>query len=335
MNSNDKGPKDKQKIIPFPFLKDRLMELGLEHLHHHRYAEAVNLLRQANEMDPSNQEISTAYLLALYENGDFEEAKELCLKLLHQGIGDYFEINDVYIMILIQMGDHHAVVHTIKALIDEKEVPFDKLDHYEKLLQFSQTRMDNPFESRKRVDHEPLFSSNDMKENMFKIAQLANQNIYPYIDELLEHLQNEREHPFIQTMILNVLREHHFNRQVMVKKFHYDGEVTPDQIEPVFETPFYLELTNFLKEKIEHENPTLFSQMKEILDRHFFLLYPFELSPKNKELWAAALYGYVGKLYGDNIDIDKIANKFETDAESLANSIDFIERLEEISLPIL
>jgi hypothetical protein len=37
----------------------------------------------------------------------------------------------------------------------------------------------------------------------------------------------------------------------------------------------------------------------------------------------------------DNIDIDKIANKFETDAESLANSIDFIERLEEISLPIL
>ena len=35
-------------------------------------------------------------------------------------------------MILIQMGDHHAVVHTIKALIDEKEVPFDKLDHYEK-----------------------------------------------------------------------------------------------------------------------------------------------------------------------------------------------------------
>ena len=35
--------------------------------------------------------------------------------------------------------------------------------------------------------------------------------------------------------------------------------------------------------------------MKEILDRHFFLLYPFELSPKNKELWAAALYGYVGK----------------------------------------
>src|SRR5699024_5626992 len=126
-----------KKIITFPGLEKRLLQLGLECLEQHQFAEATDYLRQAREISPNNPEIEMTYLLALYENGDYRLAKKQCETLLTLGIGDYFEVTDLYLMILIQLKEHRQVKETIEMLIEENEIPIEKYDHYQHLLQFS------------------------------------------------------------------------------------------------------------------------------------------------------------------------------------------------------
>lgn len=336
MKNNDKGSKD-GKIISFPGLKDRLLAFGLEHLDHHRFEDAANLLGQAYELDPENQEIGTAFLLALYESGNYEKAKDICRDLLHEGIGNYFEIIDVYLMILIQLRNHEEVIHTINVLMEEDEVPFEKMEHYKKLYQFSQNRLNNDTQlyDKQIGIQEAFFTTDNINENIYKIAGLANQNIYPYLNELIQYLSKKKAHPFLQTMVLNVLREHGIEKEIHIKKFHFQKNIQPLQLKPVFETSFYLELMIQMKEKMEHDNPSLFIQLKEMVDRHFFLLYPFELEPTECNLWLAAYLCMGKELYGEFLDLETIANEYDLAISSLVNAIKFIKNLEEISLPNL
>ena len=92
------------------------------------------MLQRANELDPDNPQIVTALLVATYEDGHYHEAKMLAEELLYQGIGDYYEILDIYLMILIQVQEHEQVIHTIETLFEEREVPPDRVDHFQTLL---------------------------------------------------------------------------------------------------------------------------------------------------------------------------------------------------------
>lgn len=337
MEKNKKENSD-QKIVLFPGVKDRLMEMGIAHLDNHQFAEAVNFLGQANEIDPENPEIGTAYLIALYESGNYEKAKEVCHYLLHQGIGNYFEIIDVYLMILIQLSNHEEIIHTITTLIDENEVPLEKIEHYKKLLQFSQNRVGT--ENQQPVlkmdePKTPLFSSEDIKENIYKLAQLSNQNIYPYMDELIKYIGKREAHPFLKTMIVNILSEHGVEKEIHLEKFNNNGTFIPVKLPSIFETSFYIVLLETLKNELENNNPTLYQQMKDIVDRHFFLLYPFELMPENPKLWSLAYQCFGQELYGETVDLEKIAIENQVNIASLVKAINFLKKLEEISLPII
>lgn len=328
-----------QNIVLFPGLKDRLLVLGLEHLDNHRYAEAADLLSQANEIDPEDPEIGISFLLALYESGNYENAKVQCNKLLYRGIGDYFEIIDVFLMILIQLSEHDEVVHTINALIEENEVPIEKKEHYEKLLLYSEKRISthiNHNQTHDEIESEhSLFSNNDITEQIMKVAQLTNKNIRPFISELTTYLLDTSSHPFIQTMVINVLKEHGSEKEFVVKKFQYEETIIPANLNSIFETPFYTTFINDIKVKIENENPSFFEQIKSIIDRHFFLLYPFELSPVDTHLWTAAYQCLGFEFYGEDVNIEKIAKQYGVDFSTLENAMNFIHKLEEISLPIL
>ncbi|PTY80187.1 hypothetical protein B5V89_02560 [Heyndrickxia sporothermodurans] len=334
----NKNEKSDQKIVLFPGLKDRLLEMGIAHLDNHQFTEAVDFLGQANEIDPENPEIGTAYLIALYESGNYEKAKEVCHYLLHQGIGNYFEIIDVYLMILIQLSNHEEIIHTISTLLDENEVPLEKIEHYKKLLQFSQNRSESnnlQFNQQANIPENPFFLSDNIKENIYKVAQLSNQNIHPYIDELTQYVRKKSAHPFLKTMILNVLKEHGVEKEIQVEKFNNEGTFIPVQLPQIFETPFYIVLLEKLKVGLENNNPTLYQQMKDIVDRHFFLLYPFELVPEDPILWCLTYRCFGQELYGETLDLEKIAEENQVNAASLVKAITFLKKLEEISLPII
>ncbi|MED1204832.1 tetratricopeptide repeat protein [Heyndrickxia acidicola] len=328
------------KVIHFPGLKERLMAIGIERLEEKKYTDAVELLSQAKELDRDDAEVGMAYLVALYEAGDYEKAKQQGEELLHKGIGDYFEIFDIFIMILIQLGEHKAVKDTITALFEEREVPADRMEHYEKLLQFSQKRIPQKEEKKDFPNTEDLQPTSilrnlEVKEQVFRAAQLNYENIYPYMAELREFLENPHNHPFVKSMVVNVLKEHGVERPAFIRKFTFEEQVVPSELPAVFETPFYLEFIEYLRKEVEDKNPTLYQQIKIVVDRHFFILYPFEPIPMSAPVWAAAYFLFVQEMYQDGIDPEITAQQFGVDRETLEKALRWIDEIEEISLPIV
>ncbi|MEK3890554.1 tetratricopeptide repeat protein [Bacillus sp. FSL K6-3431] len=327
--------REEDNIILFPGLKHRLYEKGIERMEANDFQEAANMLRQAKALDPSNDEVCTAFLVALYESSAYEEAKLIASELLHEGIGDYYEITDIYLMILIQLNQHDQVVHTLEMLFEEKEVPKEKMEHFQTILGLSKKVLANDEQAKSiSIDYD-YFNSLDLQEQTFQLGSLADKNIHPYLDSLVLMLEDKQAHPFLQTIILNVLRENKISQEVFVRKMHYKGTFIPAELSEVGETSLFQTISNALEVKLEHDNPILFMQLDDMIKRHAFILYPFEFEKDNANLWTLAYRGLGYEMYGDNWNTEKLASEFNVRLEDLKDAMMLLTELEQISSPII
>ncbi|MCJ8007015.1 tetratricopeptide repeat protein [Lederbergia wuyishanensis] len=332
----DQGVHETGKIIPFPGLKQRYYEKGVACLEAHNFHDAVQLLRHAKEMDETNPNINSAFLAALYENGDYVEAKILAEEILREGIGHYFEIIDVYLMILIQLNEHQYVIDTIEALFDEKEVPAHKAEHFLTILQLSKKVVEN--NANNYADEfstdQAVFNSQDLHEQTIQLGSLVDKNIHPYLDSLLNMLEDNNTHPFLKTIVLNVLRENKIEKKVKVKKLNYDGYVIPANLLEVQEMPLLMKINKHLEILLGDHNPVLLEQLKEMTGRHAFILYPFEVNPVDPKLWAAAYRCMGYEMYGEKWNKEKIATTYGVNCDEMVDAFSYLLSLEEISSPI-
>ncbi|MFW0781106.1 tetratricopeptide repeat protein [Rossellomorea marisflavi] len=319
------------KVIAFPGLKDRLFEKGVEALEEGDAHAACDLLSQAYELESLNPEISTALVLALYECKEYEEAQGICREMLLEGVGDYFETVDMYLMILIQLHEHQDVVDTLHALFDEKEVPFEKEEHFRKLLQFSEKMLNAPEDEAGEEAHgPPLLEGKSLEEQIIITAGLVQRNIRPYKQELENSLQDEDMHPFVHTMIVNVLREHGVASEILMKKLGREGVVQPENLPEVFTSDAFREAVLALEELLLQDSPSLIRHAEEVLKRHAFLLYPFDMEWEPDDI--ALAYGhYAAGILGDE-DLEKDLQDKMDEGES-KTILAFIHELEEISSP--
>ncbi|BCB05037.1 tetratricopeptide repeat protein [Bacillus sp. KH172YL63] len=327
-----KGNNKKGNIVQFPGLKVRLLEKGVELLESGEAYEASKLLTQAYELDPDNPDVNTALVLSLYESKQYEEAKNICKDMLLEAVGDYFEVVDMYLMILIQMHEHHEVVDTIHALFDEKEVPFEKEEHFKKLLHFSEKVLNGKAAAPEETSEEPaaVLAGKSLEEQTLIVAQMVQRNIRPFIWELTSILKDADAHPFLQTMVLNVLREHEMDKDVVVSKFGMKGEFSPAALEDVFQSEFFTGATGALDDLLAQTNPTLFQHAQELLKRHAFLLYPFSMDESAEVI--AAVYGYyTAGMFADAILEEELREQVEN--ERSGKLLSRIKELEEISSP--
>ncbi|MCA1056354.1 tetratricopeptide repeat protein [Rossellomorea aquimaris] len=333
-----KNNEGKGKVLQFPGLKERLLEKGVQALESGDIQESADLLTQAYEMEPDNPDINTALVLALYENKKYDEAKVICKEMLLEGIGDYFEVVDMYLMILIQLHQHQEVIDTLHALFDEKEVPFEKEEHFKKLLQFSEKVRDGKEpDSEVKEDTEipvtTILKDKSLEEQTLITAQLVNQNIRPYLHELLSYLGKGDSHPFLQSMILNVLREHGYDKEVSINKLNEEVKVIPSSLQDVFESDTFKRVSEELEELLSQRNPTLYQHAHELVKRHCFLLYPLELQGKPEDL--AVVYGsYSAEMFADSILWEELNGEIEKSAEC-HSLMEQLRELEEISSPII
>jgi tetratricopeptide (TPR) repeat protein len=332
--------KRKDNIIFLPGLEKRLTDKGLESLHNKRYQEAITLLEEARVHDPDNSDILVGLVLAYFEAGAYSKARELANEMLLKGIGDYFHMVDLYLTILIQLHEYQEIVLTIEALFDEKEIPPDRHDHFLTILQFSKRMADsNQQEPMEEVREESqpkklnLSSLKNINEQMIAISSLADKNIRPYMDEIKEYLNSESGHPFLKTMLLSLLKEQEYDKNVMVKKFSEDLSVVPTELPDIQTQPRMKEIENILEAKLENSDPVLFENMKGMVERIFFISYPFELKPDAERAWAAAFHLLVLNYLGGESDIYDISNEYEICSEKIEQALVKITELEEISYP--
>ncbi|XXM70954.1 tetratricopeptide repeat protein [Lysinibacillus sphaericus] len=333
----NKNNEEKGKVLQFPGLKERLLEKGVQALENGEIQESADLLSQAYEMDPQNPDINTALVLALYENKQYDDAKVICKEMLLEGIGEYFEVVDMYLMILIQLHQHQDVVDTIHALFDEKEVPFEKEEHFRKLLHFSEkvlegkepvNRMGEP-----EIPETSILKDKSLEEQTLIAAQLVHQNIRPYLEELLACLKDGNSHPFLQSMILNVLREHGYDKEIIMSKLDTEVKVIPSELQDVFETETFKSVAEELEELLSQRNPTLYQHALELVKRHCFLLYPLEMQGDPGSI-AMVYASAAAQMFADSILHEELNGEMEHCREC-GNLMKQLRALEEISSPTI
>ncbi|MGG0720424.1 tetratricopeptide repeat protein [Robertmurraya massiliosenegalensis] len=328
-------------VIQFPDLEKRLLDKGLEQLQQKNYTEAIALFEEAKMLAPEDADVYVGLVLVYYEAGGLEKAKQLAEEMLRGGIGEYFQTVDLYLMILIQLHEYEEIITTIEILQEEREIPFDKQEHFSKLLAFSKRMVENKsvleeeiFEAAEEDPPLTLFANKDPNQLVLAIAELAHKNVRKYINEVKDYLESEEGHPFLKTMLLNILQEQEYEKEVQVEKFGRRKRILPGVLAASSERKQMLDIQKELVH-IENDDPVLYQHIMSLIERHLFLLYPFELAPDDASLWAAS-YHLIGLQFnGLDPQIEEMAERYEVVPDDVQSACSFIEKLEKISYPII
>lgn len=326
-------------VILFPDLEKKLLEKGLEQLQNENFLEAIELFEEAKKIEPEQGDIQMGLVLAYYEAGFLQEAKQTCKEMLKNGIGEYFQVIELYLMILVQLHEHGEIITTIEALLDEKEIPVEKIAYFSKLLVFSKRMLKDRSNEAENISineaHTLHLLEGDEKKLILTIAELANKNVRPHVEEIKQYLSKEEGHPFIKTMLLNILKDQEFEKEISVEKFGVVSEVTPTTLPHFFENEQKMEIEAQLSDRLESKDPILFQQIQSLLERHLFLIYPFPLQPNQPTLWASA-YHLVGlEFMGGEPSVQQMASLYKVNMSDLTRAQAYIYKLEEISYPII
>ena len=325
--------KNEHKIIPFPHLSELLMKKGMEAMEGKNYKEAYRYFDQGIQMEPNHEDINLGLALSLVELGRYQEAKEIVKRMMDQGIGDYFHVINIYLMILLQLNEHEEIATVIEALFDEDQVPPERVESLQNLLLMSKRIVGQQEDSSQPSQSEGLpideaevlriLESGTIEEQLYILSSLSNQNIRPWADALCQYLIEEK-HPFLKTLVLSLLREQEVNRTVELNKFGQRWTVNIEDLPKPEETRFLMELQRELSEKLEHNDPIMYEQAMEMVKRHNILLYPLNIDQLS--IWGKAYERLVEEAYGLVSD--------EPDEEIKA-ILEEIRNLESITFPVI
>ncbi len=331
----------KDNIILFPDLDKRYLERGLEAVQDKNFQEAVSCFEKAMEINPENSEIKTGLVLSYYELGMLRESKKMAKSMLEEGQGDYLQVLDLYMMILVQLHEYDEIVTTIEVLLEDGHVPAGKMEHFSKLLDFSRKMAALSDMSEEEyglegigTDKLELTSIREQNEMMLLAAKLEKANIRPYIEEIKEYLENFEANPFFQSMLLNILKEQEYDKPIIIRKLGREMTVVPVSLDDIRSHKQAIEIMGILQDMLEHDNPVMLENINALLGRHFFLLFPFTLEGKSSAVWAGAYHSIVKEYYGMEDDMgDDLYSLYHVSPREMEEAKALINRLEEISYP--
>lgn len=306
-------------VIQFPGTLGHLEREGQKALEEKRFDDAIRFYTEALRFETDRaEELKMALLIAYHESGSYDKGIQLSRSMLHAGEGHYFDVLDLHVLMLIQKKCYQEVGDTLGALLEEG-LPPDRYEHFAHLKALADRMSIKP-----NMPAEALFKQEDtLQEKMIKLAELGPNGAAPYEKELIKMLANKKEHPFIQSISLGLLREMGTAENVIVRKFHFEKEVIPVLTDEAFSRPFYKGTYAHLDQTISQENPVLFGQAVEMIKQQLFLMHPFdpEVEPF---VWADAAVLYIESLYQSGDTLSNIDNEIE-------KALLFMKELDEIS----
>ncbi|MGM7720938.1 tetratricopeptide repeat protein [Metabacillus sp. Hm71] len=327
--------KKRSKVIPFPNLKDRYIEKGMDLLKEKKYHEALNMFSEAKKLKEDKAELHLGMAICFMELGELAEAKEICKKMLLEDIGHYFTVLQIYLTILIQLREYREVQTTIEAVLEENQLPAESAEHFYKLLEFSRKMTQNDEDIMESDDEEQPLYIEDILENTNKqmayIQSLRDRNLSKHFSSLKLLLENPNSHPMIKSMILHLMIENEVEKEVTVYKFGETVTVIPAQLDDLSDLPFTKKVLTILDDTLGNENPTLFEAVKELWIRHLYVLFPLLPKPTDANLWAAALHMVGYEMHGITLDPEEIKDLYNLSMPSLHEACKKIYQIEEIS----
>ncbi|MDQ0224688.1 tetratricopeptide repeat protein [Metabacillus niabensis] len=324
----------KNKVIPFPNLKERYLEKGMDFLKEKKFHDALAMFSEAKDINEEESEVLLGMAICYMELGELIEAKNICKKMLLEDIGHYFTVLQIYLTILIQLREYQEVQSTIEAVLEENHLPAESAEHFYKLLEFSRKMTEDEGNIVEESEHEEIntFNSLENPNNQITFIQsLRDRNISKHFRTLVSLLENDATHPIVKTMILHLMFENEVEKEVSVTKFGETIQVIPAKLEDINEQMFTKKVLSLLDDTLGNENPTLFEAVKELWIRHLYVLYPLLPKPTEAKIWAAALHVVGYELHGITIEEEEILSIYDCPSTLIEDACKKIYEIEEIS----
>ncbi len=328
-----KNSRNEGKIVPFPNLKQRLLDKGMEALQQKKYEDALDLLQQTLEIDNELHEVHLAVMVCSFELGYLEEAKKHGETMLQQDIGDYYEVLQIYLTVLIQLKQYDEVEETIESVLEDGKLPPETVENFYRLLDFSRKMTVSDVLEKPVIEVEKILEDIPFSEQWGIVQALRNERLgisfsFKTLDSFL---QDELKHPMLKTGILQMFLEKEIIRDIKVEKFSNTIMVNTGELHDMETHPFSQKVLVKLDEILGNENPSLFEVVKELWLRHLYVMYPFIPQPEDVSVWAAGLHKVGYDLHGIDVELEEVAQMYQITGEEIRSCCIRIQEVEGIS----
>ena len=268
--------KRKGNVIVFPTTVNRLLAEGMTFLKEEKYEDARDSLYQVLSYEPENAAALGGYTYCLYELGEFEEALEVCKELLKVGPIHYLETMELYISILMQVREFEEAEKMIELLIEEKVLPEERLEQFQQLRDLNERIAANA--ATEKVDASiyalDRFLALHPAEQEQLILDLPTTSYQALKKKLLAIIEHPEADLLTKTYILFMLFQEKIEAEVKVQKFHYRGTFHISELPDPVNNGRIRKIKAILEEELA-KDPTRLELVKELFERHIYLLYPF------------------------------------------------------------
>lgn len=293
---NEEQKKRQDKVVLFPGVVDKLVVKGMESLKEKRFSQALDYFEQALDIEPDHPQGRFGVALSLIEQGRLEEAKDVTENMLKEDIGNYYDILQVHISLLVQLAHYREVVTMLEGIMEEDKLPANLAESFYHLLHFSRQMIDDgttieiaddiqfPQEELTR-----MLNEGSPEKQWIAIQMLGKKSDQSFVDSIKDFLKNDNQDPILKSLILQLLKEKNINEELEVHKFGKILYINVSDSNPLHET-FRNETLAIVANQLEHHNPSLFEVIQQLWSHYLMALYPFPPEPLEPAIWAAALH---------------------------------------------
>lgn len=321
-------------VIMFPNLAEKLLQKGMAALTEKNYRDALSYFKQVVELQSENAEAYFGLVVAYMELGNIHEAVEVSQTMLMIGLGDYFELLQIHVTMLIQLARFQEARDMLEAIFLEQKIPSKHVEALYRLLHISRQMTSNDEgESTNEivaVDIQlitQLFegSTNEQLQAFQQLSQqVEKQGVIPSFLQYLKEDQN----PFIQSLILQLLKEIRYEEKVTIRKFGESMELIPTTLADFFTWQLPQQLVAQIDARVSQENPTLSDYMKQLVWQYYFMVFPFEEKSDGFQLMLAGFETVASERIGIEMNERELAKKYGVTVQTLLEVVDRIENVE-------
>ncbi|RKL65962.1 hypothetical protein CR203_17985 [Salipaludibacillus neizhouensis] len=333
-------------VILFPGLVARLVEKGMSSLKEKKLYDALTYFKQSTDLEPQHPQARYGLVITNIELNRLNEAKKYCESMLKEGIGEYFDVLQVYVSLLIQLGDYEEVVGLLETVMTEEKLPAKMAESFYHLLDFARNMTEGFEEIADEVDFgekdslEMVPSTDELIKVLEKghpdqqwgaIQQLSHYDSSEVQNAYRAFLKDKDHSPVLKSYLLQILREMKHQGVYEVHKFNEQYQVNIEDLEDVFHEKFGNEVIHRLEHELGQENPSLFEMVGQVWWHYLFAIYPQAPIPLDIEVWACALHHMGNSLMEEETSyIEDVLPFYGSEKEATVTAVKQMKEIESL-----
>lgn len=297
----------KGNMIVFPGVVERTLELAHEHAEYYRYEEAVDEFEKAFSLQEPTTRSLLAYAYCLYEVRAFQEARDVCERVLTHPNIPMVEVMELYLTVCMELKEY-AHVTTLATSLLEQPLNDEQREKIERILSLNEKIVER-IDGQQHVDEKlDQFLTMPIHEQDQFVSTLFQQNIRPYKETLIRYVEDASVHPLIRATLLTIFCEQQIDCIIRYPIEARIVEVNPiDLVGSPFDMPQFTELMALAEHQLDAD-PTKQELVEELIKRHALYVYPLDWETFYGYTTAEMLAGYVQYielLFGQNDALDE------------------------------